>query len=57
MMKEGYGVWKGICCIVVGVLVWLNAVYSWWSWAKFIAVIVVLIGIKLLLMGCCKKKK
>ncbi len=59
MMKEGhYKMWMGICWIVIGVLVWLNAVYDWWSWAKFIAVLAILGGIKLLVKsGYSKKKK
>ncbi|MBW3022807.1 hypothetical protein KY308_01775 [Candidatus Woesearchaeota archaeon] len=49
---------KGICMIILGVLIWLNAAYAWLSWSKFIALIAVLWGLKMLLCsGCCKGKK
>jgi len=50
--------WKhGICLIILGVLIWLNAAYGWLGWAKFVAVIAVLMGLKKLILGacCCKK--
>lgn len=61
MMKDkdesGWKVHKGVSLIVLGVLIWLNASYEWLSWSKFVAVIAVLWGIKVLTMGCCCRKK
>jgi len=48
---------KGICLIILGVAIWLNAMYSWLSWAQFVAVVAVVLGIKMLIMaGMCGKK-
>lgn len=50
----------GVCLIILGVLIWLNAAYGWLSWSKFVAVIAVLLGIKMLILAgskCCKAKK
>ena len=49
---------KGICLIILGVLIWLNAAYAVVSWGAFVGIITVLLGIKLIILaGCCKKKK
>jgi uncharacterized membrane protein HdeD (DUF308 family) len=45
--------WK---MLVLGVLVMLNAAYAFMQWSSFIGLLLVLVGLKKLLMPCCKKK-
>jgi len=52
--------WKlkhGICLIILAVLVWLNGMYTWISWYKFAAIVLGVLGLKMLIMGCCCKCK
>ena len=53
------GKWKmkhGIGLIILGVLIWLNVMYNVLSWAMFIAVIAIILGIIKLIMGAVMKK-
>ena len=45
----------GVKMILLGVLVLLNAYYMVFNWANFIAILLILVGLKKLFM-CCKKK-
>ncbi len=49
---------KGICLLVIGVLVWLNEMYSWTSLGKLIAIIAGVLGIIMILKAAfCKCRK
>ena len=41
--------------IILGILVILNDIYAWFTWATFIGGIIVIKGIIKLLHPCCKK--
>ena len=47
---------KGIGLIILGVLIWLNVMYSALSWPMFIAVIAIILGIIKLIMGAVMRK-
>lgn len=48
---------KGICLLVIGALVWLNEMLKWTNWAKFIAIIAVVLGIIMIIKSAmCKCK-
>ncbi len=48
---------KSCIMIAIGILIILNAIYGWFSWAIFVGGALVLLGIVSKIMtGCCKKK-
>ena len=44
---------KGVFLIVVGVFVWLNDGYAWFTWPQAVAVIIAVAGLKKLYMKKC----
>jgi len=49
---------KSICLIVLAVLVWLNGTYRWIGWDKFAAIVIGIVGLKMLVLAaCCKCRK
>ena len=55
-MKEHHK-YKSCILIVIGILIILNAIYGWFSWALFVGGAFILVGIiSKIATGCCKKK-
>jgi len=46
----------GCKMLLLGVLVLLNAYYGFLGWDYFVGILVVLVGLKKLMGGCCMKK-
>ncbi len=50
MKKMDHMAHMGILLIVLGVFIWLNNARGWFNWAQFIAIVLVVVGIKKLVM-------